>query len=534
MRRQWTWLGTNGLVGGGVLAVLVSVGCGDLGGNPNDNRLNAGGRGNPGGASGAGGAGGANNVCPPNVPMGSAKRILLGNCTGCHGSPLLAGAPMPMLSYQDLFAPAKSNPSKKVIELIVGRMKDTVKSMPPEGNLPAAEIAIMESWIQAGAPPCGLTGPPPPGVGGSGVGGSGVGGSGGGGSGFGGSGEGGSGFGGTGFGGSGEGGSGVGGSGEGGSGVGGSGTGGSGTGGAGGGPTEECYELRAHGGQTPGDSTPFSVGAGPWITSPGQFYENFIFKTPYNKKVTAIRTDPLIDNGAVLHHWLFFQVTRNQANYRDGSHSTVLGTHPDSMLISGWAPGGDPPDMPPGVGMEMPDPGGFFELEIHYNNPGGALKQDRSGVKICVTSEPVQNVATVTWLGTEQINVPARATANATGTCRPRNPQGGDIHILYSIPHMHKIGTHMKTVINRPAGPEILVDKPFKFDEQRSYDTPAIVKRGESLTTTCTFNNTTAAPVAFGTVSEAEMCYNFVVAYPARALNNAGNSIEGSLNTCLQ
>ena len=243
--------------------------------------------------------------------------------------------------------------------------------------------------------------------------------------------------------------------------------------------------------------------------------------------------DAIIDNGAVLHHWLFFMVTKNQAAYRDGTHATVLGTHPDSMLVSGWAPGGDPPDMPPGVGMEMPEPGGVFELEIHYNNPGGALKQDRSGVQLCVTSEPVQNVATITWLGTENINVPARATANATGTCRPSNPQRGDIHILYSIPHMHKVGAHMKTVINRPGGPEILIDKPFKFDEQRSYDTPAVVKRGETLTTTCTFNNTTNGAISFGTVSELEMCYNFVVAYPARALHHPGNSIEGAQNTCL-
>ena len=66
------------------------------------------------------------------------------------------------------------------------------------------------------------------------------------------------------------------------------------------------------------------------------------------------------------------------------------------------------------------------------------------------------------------------------------------------------------------------------------YDTPAVVKPGETLTTTCTFNNTTSAAIAFGTVSEAEMCYNFVVAYPAKALHNPGNSIEGALNTCLQ
>ena len=146
----------------------------------------------------------------------------------------------------------------------------------------------------------------------------------------------------------------------------------------------------------------------------------------------------------------------------------------------------------------------------------------------------MQNVATVTWLGTESINVPARATGTATGTCRPDNPQGGDIHILYSIPHMHKAGAHMKTVINRPGGPEILVDKPFKFDEQRSYDTPAVVKRGETLTTTCTFNNTTTAAIGFGTVSE-RRCVTTSSSLTRRGLcTMPGNSIEGALNTCLQ
>ena len=99
---------------------------------------------------------------------------------------------------------------------------------------------------------------------------------------------------------------------------------------------------------------------------------------------------------------------------------------------------------------------------------------------------------------------------------------------------MHTIGTHLKTVINRTGGgTETLIDKPFKFDEQRSYPTPAVVRPGDTLTTTCTYNNTTAGPIGFGTVSELEMCYNFVIAYPARALHNPGFSWEGSQNTCL-
>jgi hypothetical protein len=547
MRDQRTLPGTNLWFGVGAIAALAIVGCGDLGAGAGNDGLT------PSGGNGGAGAGGRGpTTCPTSVTPGSVGPILWNKCVVCHKDPPLAGSPMSLASFESFHAPAVSNPSKKVYELIPGRLTDARRPMPPEGQLPAAEIAVINNWVAAGAPECGLFASG--GAGGNGgnggnggvignggnggANGGGAGGDGAGGSGAGGYGAGGSGGTGGGYGGSGAGGSGAGGSGAGGSGAGGSGAGGSGAGGSGGTggtpPGVECFELRAHGAQTPGDTTPFQVGAGPWITSPGQFYQNFIFKTPYTKKVTAVTMDAIIDNGAILHHWLFFQVVRNQAAYRDGTHSTVLGTHPDSELISGWAPGGDPPDMPPGVGMMVPDPGGVFELEIHYANPGGALKPDRSGVRLCVTSEPVQNVATVTWLGTENISVPARSMGTATGTCRPANPQGGDIHVLYSIPHMHKAGAHMKTVINRPSGPEILVDKPFKFEEQRSYDTPAIVKRGETLTTTCTFNNTTNAALTFGTVSELEMCYNFVVAYPAKALHNPGGSIEGALNTCLR
>jgi hypothetical protein len=529
MRHHRTWFRKSDSAALGAIAFLVIAGCGDLGANGGNN-INL----TPGG-SGGGSGGGGPSTCPTNVPPGSVGPILWNKCVVCHNNPPIAGSPMSLASPASFHAPAVSNPSKKVYELIPGRLTDARRPMPPEGQLPAADIALINNWVAAGAPECGLQAPP--GSGGTG----GTGGNGGnggvlgnGGNGAGGQGAGGNGAGGNGAGGSGGTGGGYGGSGAGGSGAGGSG--GSGAGGSGGtgpGPGVECFELRAHGGQTPGDTTPFQAGLGPWPTSPGQFYQNFIFKTPYNKKVTAVSMDAIIDNGAILHHWLFFQVVKNHAAYRDGTHSTVLGTHPDSELISGWAPGGDPPDMPPGVGMLVPDPGGVFELEIHYNNPGGQLKPDRSGVRLCVTAEPVQNVATVTWLGTENINVPARAMGTATGTCRPSNPQGGDIHILYSIPHMHKIGAHMKTVINRPGGPEVLVDKPFNFLEQRTYETPALLKRGETLTTTCTFNNTTNAAIGFGTVSELEMCYNFVVAYPAKALHHPGQSIEGALNTCL-
>jgi hypothetical protein len=80
---------------------------------------------------------------------------------------------------------------------------------------------------------------------------------------------------------------------------------------------------------------------------------------------------------------------------------------------------------------------------------------------------------------------------------------------------MHLQGRHMKTVINRKDGTsEVLIDKPFDFNTQIAYPTPAVINPGDTLSTTCTY----ATPTPFGQGTNEEMCYNFVTAYPAGGL----------------
>jgi hypothetical protein len=111
--------------------------------------------------------------------------------------------------------------------------------------------------------------------------------------------------------------------------------------------------------------------------------------------------------------------------------------------------------------------------------------------------------------------------------------KNGDVHILEALPRMRKLGTHMKTVVNRAAGgTDIVIDKPFAFTQQQAYATDVIVHSNETLSTTCTWNNTTASSVGFGTSTTSEQCYDLVVYYPAHALDGTGG-IEGSKNMCL-
>lgn len=234
------------------------------------------------------------------------------------------------------------------------------------------------------------------------------------------------------------------------------------------------------------------------------FYQCFDYDPPWgSKKVQVVSAQPIIDNSRVIHHWILYNTPGSVTN---GAHAGCSGAHPNAAFIVGWAPGGNGLDLPDDVGLRTE--GGGFSLETHYNNTTGGAEPDASGVEICVTEKLRPKEAAVHWLGTQNLN-----KINATGTCVPVNT--GPVTILSSAPHMHLQGRHMKTVINRKGGAtETLIDVPFDFNTQISYPTPAVINPGDTLTTTCTY----ATPTPFGQGTMEEMCYNFVIAYPAGQL----------------
>src|SRR5262249_29736726 len=75
-------------------------------------------------------------------------------CDNCHANPPVSGAPMPLLTYDDLVAHSKVTPSKTYAELAVERMANTLNPMPPMPNPPATagETAAPSAWAAHGAP----------------------------------------------------------------------------------------------------------------------------------------------------------------------------------------------------------------------------------------------------------------------------------------------------------------------------------------------------------------------------------------------
>lgn len=292
-----------------------------------------------------------------------------------------------------------------------------------------------------------------------------------------------------------------------------------------------CYTLRAHGASQPGDTTPYTVS--------NQHYACFYFDMPWADGAQGVYFGSEFDeHPELVHHWVMY--LDQAGNQPDGFVESCTGLHPSSpTMVAGWAPGSDNNDLPPDVGMHLSPPNRKVFVEFHFFHDGVSPPvQTTSGVKICTANQPRANTATISLLGTELISVPPKATGTASGTCIPQ--YNGEIHVVRSWPHMHQIGTGMKTEVFFANGTtQMLGPWKFDFNSQVSYPTPLLLNPGDRLVTTCEYLNPGDATVTTGTASESEMCFNFVTAYPAGALASknilgGSSSATSSATACLQ
>jgi hypothetical protein len=79
------------------------------------------------------------------------KQTLDTRCTVCHNEQKVAGAPMSLKTYADLMAPAPSDPTKKVYDLVKVRVHDKARPMPPQDPLTAEQLTGIDAWVAGGA-----------------------------------------------------------------------------------------------------------------------------------------------------------------------------------------------------------------------------------------------------------------------------------------------------------------------------------------------------------------------------------------------
>jgi len=290
-------------------------------------------------------------------------------------------------------------------------------------------------------------------------------------------------------------------------------------------PGETCYEFPVH---APNSDGPFTV-------PNGESYHEWYYAVPWGPNDVWTRYGADFDNLPVLHHYLIFtsQAGRSPGDVAQNVAGTTLGT--SATLIGGWAVGGCSTRMPDDVGGQLP-PAPLIMIQWHLYNTTGAPALDNSKVQMCtVPADQRENIAGITFLGTENFNSVFGMPAGENHfTTKCQNTTSAPITVIGFTPHMHLIGTNMKTDLKRADGTVTTIfDQPFQFDYQVGYEIPpAVVNPGDTLETTCSFFNDTGRNVAFGESTETEMCYQFALSYPAGALDNGALSLIGALNTC--
>lgn len=390
----------------------------------------------------------------PSVPC-DVREVLEANCQRCHASKPLYGAPMPLVTWTDMHAPSTTDPTKKVWQRIAERTHDAASPMPPTGQLPATDLAVLDSWLRAGAPEgqqqrC-TGGAPPPEPSSSPL----------------------------------------------------------------PCPATEQAKFVAH--AAPGSDAPFDV-----PEDAGNLTMCFTFAAPWSAGTQATAFQPLIDDARVVHHWILFETSTPQPEDGVGRCKMPL----DARFLQGWAPGNRGVDLPPDVGLHLPEKGKWLILQIHYWNAAGHKdSHDRSGVAMCTTSTPRPKTAIVSTLGSAAINLPPRSSGvDVTGTCTPEIDQ--PIHVIGAGPHMHRLGRTFVTEVLRGGSESnrsaVVTVPKWSFDDQETHRADVIINPGDKLRTTCRFDNPSDKRVTFGERTEDEMCFNFLVTYPAPGLVNAG------------
>jgi hypothetical protein len=226
--------------------------------------------------------------------------------------------------------------------------------------------------------------------------------------------------------------------------------------------------------------------------------------------ITGLQVRP--DNELVVHHAVITELTKQNAQ-----HDAVVAAHgigqpwncdneqqPGDFTINVWTPGNQPMQTAGDIAVPL-SPGAKLVMQIHYHPAGTTAAPDATAIDLRYsTSWPQRmyfvaafgNAPTAPQLlpgdgdnGTPQFMIPANV-ANHDEHMRITVPNLGglqDVRLFSANPHMHLIGTHISSTIERPAARgtdpknECLANGAWNFDWQRTYQYNAPLDKLPSL-----------------------------------------------------
>jgi len=194
-----------------------------------------------------------------------------------------------------------------------------------------------------------------------------------------------------------------------------------------------------------------------------------------------------------------------------GTHHTLLFrglTSTNAIYASGIGTG--ELVFPAGKGMKIPA-GTSLGLQLHIYNTGDEPLSGVSGVEFLeVDAATVTDEVDLFLPGPKNLDIPPNISTH-TGTCTLSASQ----NLFALFPHMHQWGVHFKSVVTVAGMPMTLHDDDYTFEHQNVETfAPIAVNAGDTITTSCTYNNTTGANIGYGESTDTEMCYSILYRWP--------------------
>jgi hypothetical protein len=194
-----------------------------------------------------------------------------------------------------------------------------------------------------------------------------------------------------------------------------------------------------------------------------------------------------------------------------GTHHTVLfrGASGTNMIYASGV-GTNELMFPPGTGMRITS-GTLLGLQLHIFNQSDQMLAGTSGIEI-FELDPTAVVEEVDMFlpGPRTLNI-APGEQTITGRCTVSS----SYKLFALFPHMHQLGSHLKTTVTAGGTEHVLNDAPYSFDHQEVLSFPPLdVAAGDTIDTACTWNNTTNQTVQWGESSTTEMCFSILYRYP--------------------
>jgi hypothetical protein len=239
---------------------------------------------------------------------------------------------------------------------------------------------------------------------------------------------------------------------------------------------------------------------GSWTLAPGAENPNLCIQKPVTEDVYIHAIRPVHPPGT--HHTLLTVGTADQECI----------TAVASGFIYAAGVGSEGIVLPDGVALKLPA-GSVLNLGLHIFNTGTTELSGTSAMEVVtMDAKDVVSVSDSVLAGPINFNLPAHQQTIVSDTCELTQDQS--VYALF--PHMHQLGTHIKTTVTASGVPTVLHDADYTFNEQYQLPLDPILKlsAGDSINTECTYDNTSDRDATFGESSTQEMCFSVLFRYP--------------------